>query len=72
MKTNEYDVIESCLVDNMLNKEILNILMEKLSTKSEETAMSVLVDTELINILIEKHMNVYQQEKEQNVIVDKP
>ena len=64
-KAREFDLVESCLVRHLLNDEMLNALIRKMSTRSEASfianqAVNVLIKSEMSQILIKKNMNLYE------------
>eukprot|EP01083_Nonionella_stella_P025152 69293_1 len=67
-KDKEFDLIEASLVQHLLNEELLNILINKLSTRSQTAfinnqAINLLIHSEMSKILIQKHMDLYQRHK---------
>ena len=76
-KNKEFDLVESCLVKHLLNDELLNALIQKMSTRSQASfidnqAVNVLIKSEMSQILIRKNMNLYQvhSRTKRNCILD--
>ena len=73
----EHDLIESCLIEHLLNDELLNIFFSKLSSRCQKSfvndqAIKLLIHSEMSSILIKKHVNLYtvHQRTKQNAIVN--
>ena len=76
-KAKEFDLIESCLVKSLLNEEMLNILIDKLSTRSQKSfidkqSIALFVNGEMSKMLISKHMDLYETHgrTKQNIILN--
>eukprot|EP00484_Ammonia_sp_Unknown_P006077 CAMPEP_0197076420 /NCGR_PEP_ID=MMETSP1384-20130603/212106_1 /TAXON_ID=29189 /ORGANISM="Ammonia sp." /LENGTH=478 /DNA_ID=CAMNT_0042515277 /DNA_START=3 /DNA_END=1439 /DNA_ORIENTATION=+ len=64
-KEKESDLMEACLVRYLLNEELLKMLLEKLSTRSQRSfvrqkSINLLLDKEMSSVLIEKHVGLYR------------
>ena len=76
-KAKEFDLVESCLVKHLLNDELLNALIRKMSTRSQASfidnqAVNVLIKSEMSQILIQKNMNLFKvhSRTKRNCILD--